>query len=139
VQGEAPPNSIEEWQFGMTDEEANSLLLLVLRGAKRATSSLYQLYLLEREELPKEGSLSIITNSDRSAACLIRNTSVEILPFQRVSAEFAAAEGEGDRSLAHWRAVHREFFTRDLLRHGLQFQESDLVVGVRFEVLGFRD
>ena len=30
-----------------------------------------------------------------------------------VSEEHAYKEGEGDRSLAYWRAVHEEFFTKE--------------------------
>ena len=34
------------------------------------------------------------------------------VPFGEVDAEHAAAEGEGDLSLDHWRDVHRRFFER---------------------------
>ena len=33
--------------------------------------------------------------------------------YDRVTAEMAAKEGEGDKSLAFWRQGHQEFFTRE--------------------------
>jgi uncharacterized protein YhfF len=33
--------------------------------------------------------------------------------YDQVTAEMAAKEGEGDKSLAFWREGHREFFTRE--------------------------
>ena len=38
-------------------------------------------------------------------------TRVRVLPFDEVDEEHARAEGEGDRTLRHWREVHEQFFT----------------------------
>jgi uncharacterized protein YhfF len=64
---------------------------------------------------------------------LIRTTDVAVVPFGEVSDDFAAAEGEGDRSLEAWRTDHTEFFTRVL---GLVTVPEDfMVVTERFELL----
>lgn len=44
---------------------------------------------------------------------MIRTTRVEIVPFDQVTAEHAAAEGEG-RSLDFWRRVHWPYYQREL-------------------------
>ncbi|MEM7114775.1 MAG: ASCH domain-containing protein, partial [Chloroflexota bacterium] len=60
---------------------------------------------------------------------------VEIVPFNEVTAVFAATEGEGDGSLAYWRRVHWAFFTRDLANWGLEPTETMPVICEVFEVV----
>lgn len=47
----------------------------------------------------------MILNSRDEAVCIIENTAVSVLPYDEVTQEMAAMEGEGDRSLAYWRQV----------------------------------
>ena len=51
--------------------------------------------------------------------------------FGDVDEEFAWTEGEGDRSLAHWRSAHLEFFASQ----GVDVSDDDDVVLERFELL----
>ena len=65
---------------------------------------------------------------------------VDIVPFERVAREFAAAEGEGDGSLEYWREVHWTCFTRELRTYGRDAQPDMPVACERFEVVfGDRD
>ena len=75
------------------------LLQLTLSGIKTATASAYPFYEYENYNLPKVGDHNIILKTDRSALCIIRTTSVKVVPFLNVSAEHAYLEGEGDRNL----------------------------------------
>jgi uncharacterized protein YhfF len=50
--------------------------------------------------------------------------------FNDVDAAFSSDEGEGDRSLAYWRAAHRRYFAR----LG-QFAENMLLYCERFRVV----
>ncbi len=102
----APP----AWAFGRTPEQADSLLALVLDGTKTATASALADYEAEDEPLPQVGALGIVTDGAGHPRALIETTSVEVVAFDDVLAEHAHLEGEGDRSLAHWRAVHADFF-----------------------------
>ena len=122
----------EAWAFG---SEPDRLAELVIQGVKTATSSLYALYELEQEPLPKEGSYSIILDSHGDAKCIVKTTRVYIVPFNMVSDTHAYKEGEGDRSLAHWREVHKNFFSDCLKETGSSFTETMDVVCEEFEVV----
>lgn len=98
------------WSFGATEEQADELLELVLAGRKTATASALRDYEAEGEEPASPGALSIITDGAGRPRALICTTEVRTVPFGEVDEAHARAEGEGDLSLEHWRAVHRAFF-----------------------------
>jgi len=124
------------WPFGGDKVSVKELLELVIRGQKRATASLYDIYEYIDEPLPKAGDYSVVTDWEGIARCVIKTTRVEITPFNLISQEFARKEGEGDLSLEYWREVHREFFSRDLRETlGKEFKEDMLVVCEEFELV----
>lgn len=129
-----PPNV---WAFGATPEQADELLALVLAGTKTATAGALWDYEAEDVALPEPGDLSIVLDGEGHPQALLRTTSVTVTPFDQVDEEHARLEGEGDRTLAHWRDVHRRFFT-DHATHDRGFSEDMPVVCERFEVLATR-
>lgn len=122
----------EAWSFGA---EEDLLAKLVLQGQKTATASAYDLYQLGGEELPQVGTFDVILDSQDQAVCIIEITKVKVVPFKQVSAEHAFKEGEGDRSLAYWRQVHEELFTKWLAEEGLNFTEDTGVVLEEFRLV----
>ena len=130
------PNAIsanyEAWCYGA---EPDTLAALTLSGTKKATSSAYDLYALTDEELPQAGEYSIILNASGDAVCVIRNVCVSLIPYRNIDARHAFLEGEGDRTLAHWRSVHEAFFRHALREHGLIFTEDIIIVCEEFEVV----
>lgn len=122
----------EAWPFG---DDPDMLAALVLAGKKRATSSAYDLYALEGENIPEKGDKSVILNSRDEAVCIIENTAVSVLPYDEVTPEMAAMEGEGDGSQAYWRQVHERFFRQDMAQSGLCFHEKMPVVFEQFRVI----
>ena len=66
---------------------------------------------------------------------VLRSIRVDIMPFNEVDADFAAAEGEGDGSLAYWQAAHERYFKRSCDRLGLIWHSGMEVVCERFEVV----
>lgn len=121
------------WSFGDTPEQADRLLALVLDKTKTATSSALSEYDGDDAPLPRPGDLSIVVDGAGHPTALIRTTDVEVVPFGAVSEEFAAAEGEGERTLESWRSDHTEFFRRAL---GIDAVPDDfMVVTERFELL----
>ena len=118
-------DEIDAWAFGV---EADLLADLVLKGVKTATASAYDLYALEDEPLPQEGTFDVILDSQDQAVCIVEITKVYVEPFNQVSADHAFKEGEGDKSLAYWRQVHEDFFARWLREAGLTFTLNSKVV-----------
>lgn len=129
-----PESAPPAWSFGRHPAEAEALLALVLAGVKTATSSALDEYEREREPIPRAGDLGIVLDGSGHPSVLLRTTAVAIVPFAQVPASHAFDEGEGDRSLASWREIHRDFWGGDL-RNGGRFDDGMLVVCERFEVL----
>uniref|UniRef100_UPI0030FA509C ASCH domain-containing protein n=1 Tax=Nocardioides salarius TaxID=374513 RepID=UPI0030FA509C len=120
------------WSFGATAEEAEALLALVLDGTKTATASAHADYEVEGEPLPEAGTLGIVLDGEGHPRALVETTDVRVVPFDEVSAEHAHLEGEGDRSLEHWRAEHERFFAEHATAG---FDPSMLLVLERFRVV----
>ena len=118
-------DEIDAWAFGV---DADFLADLVLRGEKTATASAYDLYALEAEPLPREGTIDVILDSQNQAVCIVEITKVSVQPFNQVSDDHAFKEGEGDKSLAYWRQVHEDCFAEWLREAGLTFTPESKVV-----------
>ncbi len=118
-------DEIDAWAFGV---EPDLLADLVFTGEKTATASAYDLYALEDEPLPQEGTFDVILDSQNQAVCIVEITKVSVQPFHQVSADHAYKEGEGDKSLANWRQVHEDFFKDCFGEAGLTFTPDSKVV-----------
>lgn len=132
---EATHRTFDAWHFGDTPALADELAALVRSGTKRATSpSVWELE-VAAEPLPEPGDLHIVTNWSGVAQCIIRTTHVEVIPFNRVSAEYARTEGEGDGSLAYWRRTHWAYYERVLAGTEYAPQPDMPIVCEQFEVV----
>lgn len=107
---DAPQATPEAWAFGATPEHANSLLELVLNGTKTGTASSLWDYECVGDPLPKAGDYSIILDAANQPRAVIETTTVTITPFHEVDEAHAHSEGEGDRTLAVWRAIHERYW-----------------------------
>jgi uncharacterized protein YhfF len=103
------------------------------RAARAQASDILGPYRLSAggEPLPEPGKLVILTDWSGEAKALIETKAVAVRRFGDVSAGFAALEGEGDGSLAGWRAAHRAFW----MRRGETVDDDFMVVCEAFEVL----
>ncbi len=108
-----PPvySHLPQYAFGHTKEAAEALCALVLDGKKTATSS--ALFHYEDDPVPEPGDCSVLLDGSGRPRCVIECVSADVMPFDEVDAAFAAAEGEGDKSLAQWRKAHEEAFKRE--------------------------
>jgi len=106
-----------------------------LQEIKKATTSSLLWYQKSNTPLPETGDLNVVTDWAGVAHCIIRTTSVAIVPFIEVSEDYAETEGEGDKSLAYWRRVHWDFYTREFVEYGTTPTEDMLVVCETFELV----
>lgn len=126
---------LDAWPFGDSAELADELADLVVAGTKRATAGLLWAYEHHGWQLPRAGDPIVITRWDGAPVCLIEVVSVETRRYGDVDAAFAATEGEGDGSLAYWREVHWDYFSRECASIGREPSDDMPVICEVFRVL----
>ena len=135
VGGDVASRFYEAFHFDDNEPSANELAALVVAGIKRATAGLLWSFEAANRQPPKRADLSVVTNWSGTPLCVIETRHVEIVPFDEVSEEFAATEGEGDGSLRYWRDAHWAYFGRECARIGRTPDPRMPVVCERFEVV----
>lgn len=110
------------WSFGDSAEMADELAKLVIAGDKQASCGSLAAW-QQGDETVSPGDYHIVLDGRENPACVIRTTSLKLIRFNEVTAQDAAAEGEGDKSLQYWRKEHQEFFTRE----GTFSEEMELI------------
>lgn len=104
--------------FGDSPALADELGALIRQGRKTATCSALWEWEAEGASIPQPGLITIVLDGAGQPLCIIETMEVTVRAYQEVDAAFAAAEGEGDRSLAYWREAHWRYFSRVLPRIG---------------------
>ena len=135
VGGDVQARFYEAFHFDDNEPAANELARLVLVGTKRATAGLAWSFEAENRPPPKPSDLSVVTNWQGEPLCVIETKAVATVPFEEVSEEFAAIEGEGDGSLRYWREVHWAYFGRVCKRIRRVPSPRMPIVCERFEVI----
>ncbi|MDE0571979.1 ASCH domain-containing protein [Demequina sp. B12] len=128
----------EAWAFGATQEHADELLALVTQGIKTGTASALWDHEATGEPLPQPGDLSIILDGRGMPRAVIETTHVQVVPFDQVDAEHAAAEGEGDRTLTAWQDIHERFW-REHSENPRGYEPDMPVVCERFRLVYAED
>ena len=119
--------------FGDNEKDANILADLVQKDIKKATSHSLLGLQYRQEPLPHLDDIFAVTDWAGNAKCLVKTTSVKLVPFFAIHAEHARMEGEGDKSLDYWKKAHWDYYTRELEPFGRTPRESMIVVFERFE------
>ncbi|RKP43903.1 ASCH domain-containing protein [Trinickia fusca] len=125
--------------YGDSEHSSAMLISLIKAKVKRATCSLLWSWEFDGERLPQEGDIEIVLDFCNRPVLLLQTTKVEMVPFAKVSSEFAAAEGEGDLSIEYWRAEHWKFFGRECQRIGRQPVASMVLVCETFDLMADLD
>ena len=109
-------------------EYHDELLGLMLEGKKHATAHMARDF--EKNNIPRRqvGDYWVVVDTQNNLVGLVKVTEVAVTPFNEVTAEFAAREGEGDSSLEYWQNVHKEYFLRQLADWGEDWSEDCPVV-----------
>lgn len=101
--------ALEHFAFGDSPATADALLALVLAGKKTATCWA-AVQGLKGSEL---GARYVVLDGTARPRAVIESTELVQRRFDEVDPTFAAEEGEGDLSRAHWATVHEDCFTRE--------------------------
>lgn len=123
--------------FHNNKKDANRLAILTANGKKRASSGLLSLYQHYNIDLPKVRTKQIITDFDGKAYAIIENKSVDTIPFNKISEEYAELDmGTNVEALKKWKKVHWDFFENFLKENKVgQLTEDMLIVCVKFETI----
>lgn len=100
---------LPQTRFGDSGPFADELLGLVLAGIATATCWPVD----DDEPVPTVGNHTVALDSRDRPRAVLETVAIEQCAFNQVGADFARAEGEGDRSLAFWRNEHRRYFERN--------------------------
>lgn len=116
-------------------KDADECAELVVKGIKQATATSLWWFETNKEPLPKVGDQYIVTDWDGNAKAVIETTKIEQTPYNKITPEFAATEGEGDKSLAYWKKVHEAYYKREMEPVGDQFSEEMIIVCEYFKTI----
>ncbi|HEY0477851.1 MAG TPA: ASCH domain-containing protein [Kofleriaceae bacterium] len=130
-----PTTELEVFYFGNEPKLASQLAHHVVKGTKRATTSWAAVAEHDGGAVAVPGMVSIVTDGFGIPLCAIETTRVERGRFGDAGAEIAAAEGEGDGSLADWREAHQGYFAAESGRIGVPFTDDAVMDHEHFRVL----
>ncbi|MFD1274475.1 ASCH domain-containing protein [Streptomyces kaempferi] len=123
-------------EFAFPGPLRDQLVAAILSGAKTTTSGLVLEYERENEPLPKIGQQSAVVDSDGRRIAVIELTEVRVIRLADVDLQHALDEGEGDTSVAEWRAGHERFWHSAEVREELG--DPDFTVDDDTQVLAQR-
>ncbi|MFG1866935.1 ASCH domain-containing protein [Micromonospora arborensis] len=127
-------------EFAFPGPLRDSLVAAILSGAKTSTSALLVGYERANEPLPEVGERSAVVDSEGRRVAVIELIEIRVLRLADVDLQHALAEGEGDESVAQWRAGHETFWHSAEVRAelgdpGFTVDDDTLVVTERFRLV----
>jgi len=134
-----PLDDLPTMEFAFPGPLRDQLVAAILSGAKTSTSGLVVDYEQTNEPLPEAGQRFAVVDSAGHRVAGIELTDVRVVRLADVDLQHALDEGEGDRSVAQWRASHEKFWHGPEMRAelGADFTVDDdtLVVAQRFRLV----
>jgi uncharacterized protein YhfF len=98
------------FEFGFPGPLRDRLVAAVLDGSKTTTTALAQDYELDQEPPPVPGYRATVIDSQGEPVAVIEMLTVRVARLGDVDLRHALDEGEGDESVAQWRAGHERFW-----------------------------
>lgn len=102
-----PYQHLRTFAFGDSPGLADELVELVVKGIKTASCSIG-----DEPNTSMPGERWVVLDGRGEPRCVIETIEVTYRRFDEVDDAFAHEEGEGYRSLAHWRRAHQSYFGR---------------------------
>ncbi len=131
----AEPVEEDEMPIGVQVAITEELSRLARDGEKRGTTHMRLHFEQEAIRMREPGDCWIVTTVAGAPLCVVRITTVEIMPFDQVGEVFAASEGEGDLSLEYWRGAHIDYFKAQCRQWGHEWRNDQPVVCESFELV----
>lgn len=127
-------------EFAFPGPLRDQLVAAILSGAKTSTTALALGFEIEGDPLPEVGEQSAVIDSGGRRVAVIEVTDVRVLRLADVDLQHALDEGEGNESVAQWRAAHEGFWHSAPVREeigdpGFTVNDDTLVVAERFRVV----
>ena len=135
------PGELPVAEFAFPGPLRDQLVAAIVSGAKTTTTALIADYEHEGEALPRPGGRQVVIDSAGRPVTVIETVAVRVLRLADIDLAHAVAEGEGDTSVAEWRAGHEAFWHSDQSREalddpGFTVDDDTLVVAQEFRVVG---
>lgn len=127
-------------EFAFPGPLRDQLVAAILDGSKTSTTGLVVDYEHEGEPITEVGERSVVIDSAGNPVGIIEVTSVRVVPLAEVDLQHAIDEGEGDTTVAGWRANHESFWHSPEMRAALDdptFTVNDTTLAVleRFHLI----
>jgi uncharacterized protein YhfF len=103
-------HELPRMEFAFPGPLRDRLVAAVLSGAKTTTSALLIGYEAGDEPRPEVGMRRVVVDSRDEPVATIEYVDVRVLRLAAVDLQQVVDEGEGDESVAQWRAGHEEFW-----------------------------
>jgi uncharacterized protein YhfF len=103
-------DDLPTFEFAFPGPLRDTLVTAVLDGTKTTTTALLQDYETDGEPLPTTGMRAAVIDSAGRRVAVIEMTEVRVSRLADVDLAHARDEGEGDDSVASWRAGHQDFW-----------------------------
>jgi uncharacterized protein YhfF len=127
-------------EFAFPGPLRDRLVAAVLSGAKTTTTALLVGYEVDGAPLPETGQRRVVVDSADQPVATIEVTDVRVIRLADVDLRHAVDEGEGDESVAQWRAGHEKFWHSEEVRAELgdpdfTVDDDTLVLTQRFRLV----
>ena len=127
-------------EFAFPGPLRDQLVAAILAGTRTTTTGLLADYEHEGEALPGPGERQTVVDSAGQPVAVIETTAVRVLRLADVDLAHARGEGEGDASVAEWRAGHERFWHSAEVRDALDdpdftVDDDTLVVAQAFRLV----
>jgi uncharacterized protein YhfF len=134
-------NELPAFEFAWPGPLRDKLVAAVLDGTKTTTTALFQDYEIDGAPLPEAGSQAAVIDSAGHPVAVIELTEVRVIRLGDVDVIHARDEGEGDDTVASWRAGHESFWHGPEYRGwlgnpGFTVDDDTPVVLQRFRLVG---
>lgn len=103
-------NELPAFEFAWPGPLRDKLVAAVLDGTKTTTTALLQDYEIDGVPLPEVGNRAAVIDSAGQPVAVIEVTEVRVVRLGDVDVAHARDEGEGDDTVASWRAGHESFW-----------------------------